>query len=79
MYVVLRVFKYLMKENPCPDACFLLLTGKMSMKESQYCVTSGFQTRVRPSHNLWSYRMLSSPKSASPVSEHCLSLQSGHI
>lgn len=46
IYVLLGVFKYLMKDNLYPYAFFLLLTGKVRMKR-QYCVTSGFQTRVR--------------------------------
>lgn len=33
VYVLLRVFKYLKKDNPRPNTFFLLLTGKMKMKE----------------------------------------------
>lgn len=33
VYVLLRVLKYLKKDNPCPNTFFLLLTGKMRMKE----------------------------------------------
>lgn len=33
VYVLLRVFKYLMKDNPCPNTSLLLVMAKMRMKE----------------------------------------------